>query len=94
MCIDGLRPRRLPNTQIAQLLRTPLSPSFSLTHNAVAVAVSHILIRGMTARHRRDAVRAGFGAGDTAVVIVVVQLQRVVALARLPSSAGPRSLSQ
>ena len=30
----------------------------SLTHNAVAVAVSHILIRRMTARHRRDAVRA------------------------------------
>ena len=50
----------------------------SLTNNAVIVAVVHILIRRMPARHRRDAVRPRLGAGDTAVVIVVVQLQRVV----------------
>ena len=43
-----------------------------LTHNAVAVTVSHILIRGMAARHRCDAVPAGFGAGDPAVPVVVV----------------------
>ena len=44
----------------------------SLTHNAVAVAVSHILIRRMTARHRRDAVRSRLGARDAAVAVVVV----------------------
>ena len=43
-----------------------------LTDNAVAVTVSHILIGGMAAGHRCDAVPAGFGAGDAAVAVVVV----------------------
>ena len=57
----------------------------SLTHNAVAVAVSHILVGGLPARHRRDAVPLRFGAGDSAIVIAVVQLRRMSAAKR---SAG------
>ena len=48
------------------------------THNPVAVDVSYILVGGMTARYRRDAVPAGFCTGDPAVV--VVHFQSIVAL--------------
>lgn len=48
-----------------------------LAHHAVVVAVPHVLVGGVTAGDRRDAVGPGLGEGDAAVV--VVERERVVA---------------
>ena len=42
-----------------------------LTHDAIAIAVSHVGIGGMVTMHRGNAVRAGFRAGDPTVAVVV-----------------------
>ena len=64
---------------IAHPCKTALRLPSSFAHNAVVVAVVHILVGGMTTRHRRDAVRAGLSAGDTAVSVAVVQLKCMAA---------------
>ena len=64
---------------IAHPCKTALRLPSSFAHNAVVVAVGHILVGGMTTRHRRDAVRAGLSAGDPAVPVAVVQLKRIAA---------------
>ena len=42
-----------------------------LTHDAIAIAVSHVGIGWMVTMHRGNAVRAGFRAGDPTVAVVV-----------------------
>lgn len=49
-------------------LRTAVRGPVSFTYDAVAI--SHILVGGMSTRDRRDAVLAGFGAGDPLVPVV------------------------
>ena len=57
------------------LLDQTLFASYLLTHNPVPVRISHILIGGVVAADGGDVVAAGFGAGDAAVVVVVVEVQ-------------------
>ena len=47
------------------------------TYHSVFVRIVHVFIGGMAVADGGDAVRAGFGAGDAAVVVVVVEAQRV-----------------
>ena len=46
-----------------------------LTHNAVPVRITHEGVGGVVAADGGNVVAAGFGAGDAAVVVVVVEVQ-------------------
>ena len=60
--------------QFNNLWIDPLN-SHLLTHNPISVWVAHIRIGGVVAADGGDVVAAGFGAGDAAVVVVVVEVQ-------------------
>jgi len=51
--------------------RLACTSAADLTHDAIAIAVSHVGIGWMVATHGRNAVRAGFRTGDPAVAVVV-----------------------
>ena len=77
---DQLSARREAENGVSLVQASQSTNSF--TDSAVIVAVVHVLVGGMITPHRGDAVRAGFGAGDPPVPIVVVQLKCIAALRR------------
>ena len=65
------------------------NPARLLAHNAIAVAIAHVLVCGMRFANGRDTVSARFLASDPAVIVVIVSFESV--RAAFGTAAGSRA---